>query len=311
MTFAHRRLAVLGLAPLLLLPSAFADDNPFADEVVSYVEGSNPVQGYTDPLTALGPPERFTGEGWDPMIVSAMNAPWRPDEIVSIGGGGHLTLKFDAPVTDDPLNPYGIDLLVFGNAFLADWEDGEFDHYCTNPAYLFAEGGVIEVSADGENWTLVPDVAADGLFPTEGYLDKTDPYDTIPGDIPSDFTKPVDPAIELSDFDGLHYTAVLELYRGSGGGAGIDIQAVGLSAISYIRISNPAGAFDTPEIDAVADVAPRRPGDATLDGIIDILDLLEVLAHWGPARPAGWDCDFNGDGKIDVLDLLSVLAHWD
>jgi len=299
------------IAATMSLASVHADDDPYADAVVSYAEGANPAPGYTDPFTAIGSAQRYTGEGWDPMIVSAMNPPWRPDEIVSIGAGGHLTLAFDTPVTDDPLNPYGIDLLVFSNAFLADWEDGELDHYCTNPAFVFAEGGLIEVSADGETWVAVTGVAADGLFPTEGYLDRTDPYDTLAGDIPSSFTKPVDPAVTLEDFDGLHYTAVLDLYRGSGGGAGIDLAPLGLTAISYVRISNPPDAFDTPEIDAVADVAPRRPGDATLDGAVDILDLLELLEHWGQARPAGWDCDFNGDGVIDVLDVLDVLAYWD
>ena len=299
----------LGLALLLALPAG-ADDDPFADEVVLYEEGDNPVEGYTNPLTALGSPERYTGEGWDPMIVSVMNPPWRPDEIVSIGAGGRLVLRFNTPVTDDPLNPYGIDLLVFGNALLVDLEGGELDHYCTDPAQLSGEGGLIEVSLDGQNWSLAPGVEADGLFPTEGYLDKTDPYDIEPGLIESCFTKPVDPAIQLSDFDGLHYEEVLELYRGSGGGAGIDIGALGLEAIRYVRITNPPGSFDTPEIDAVADVAPRRPGDVNQDGQVDVADLLALLSRWGPARPAGWDADFNGDGAVDTADLLTLLGNW-
>jgi hypothetical protein len=304
------RAAFVGAALLLVCPAP-GDDDPFADEVVLYEEGDNPVWGYTDPLTALGCPERYTGEGWDPMIVSVMNPPWRPNEVVSIGAGGRLVLRFDTPVTDDPFNPYGIDLLVFGNALLLDEEGGELDHYCTDPAQLFSEGGTIEVSPDGQNWYAVPDVEADGLFPTEGYLDKTDPYDTEPGLINACFTKPVDPSIQLSDFDGLHYEQVLELYRGSGGGAGVDIGPLGLPAISFLRISNPPGSFDTPEIDAVADVAPRRPGDVNQDGVVDTADLLALLSKWGPARPAGWDADFNGDGAVDTADLLTLLAHWD
>jgi len=55
-------------------------------------------------------------------------------------------------------------------------------------------------------------------------------------------------------------------------------------------------------------LAPKTcPGDVTLDGVVDVLDLLEVLAEWGQhAGPA----DLTGDGVVDVLDLLEVLAAW-
>ncbi len=296
---------------IAISPMVWAEDDPFADHVVSYNQGTNPVPGYTDPSTALGSPERFTGESWDPMVVSAMNAAWRPDEIVSIGAGGSLVLQFDTPVADDPLNPHGIDLLIFGNSFLQDSEDGQFDHYCSDPAYIFTEGGTIEVSTDGDNWIEASGIGADGLFPTEGYLDLADPYFPVPGAIESDFTKPVDPAITIDDFDGLHYEQILDLYRGSGGGAGVDIGSLGLNEISFVRISNPAGSSNTPEIDGMADVRPRRPGDTNFDGAVDIVDLLDLLGHWGAARPAGWDCDFNGDAQVDVIDLLTLLAEWD
>jgi len=48
------------------------------------------------------------------------------------------------------------------------------------------------------------------------------------------------------------------------------------------------------------------PADITGDGVVDVLDLLEVLAQWGTAGPA----DITGDGIVDVLDLLEVLAAW-
>ena len=54
-----------------------------------------------------------------------------------------------------------------------------------------------------------------------------------------------------------------------------------------------------------------RPGDATYDGVIDVLDLIAVLNRWGPCVvPDGCDADLNGDGTIDVLDLLQVLQYW-
>ena len=48
------------------------------------------------------------------------------------------------------------------------------------------------------------------------------------------------------------------------------------------------------------------PADVTGDGIIDVLDLLEVLGQWG----SGGSADITGDGVVDVLDLLEVLGAW-
>jgi len=48
------------------------------------------------------------------------------------------------------------------------------------------------------------------------------------------------------------------------------------------------------------------PADITGDGVVDVLDLLEVLAQWGGTGSA----DITGDGVVDVLDLLEVLAAW-
>ncbi len=50
------------------------------------------------------------------------------------------------------------------------------------------------------------------------------------------------------------------------------------------------------------------PADVTVDGVVDVLDLLAVLAAWGPC--AGCPGDITGDGTVDVLDLLEVLAAW-
>ncbi len=51
------------------------------------------------------------------------------------------------------------------------------------------------------------------------------------------------------------------------------------------------------------------PADVDGDGMVDVLDLLLVLAQWGPCPPI---CigDVNGDGLVDVLDLLDVLTAW-
>ena len=138
--------AIAAIAALFMSTSLTAGDDPFADEWVSYDQGANASAGYTDPATTLGSPERFTGEGVFPSVVSAFNPPFGTDELVSIGAGGHLVVRFDTPVTDDPANPFGIDLLIFGNAGFLDAGG------VAGPGLFGADGGLIEVSADGVVW---------------------------------------------------------------------------------------------------------------------------------------------------------------
>ncbi|MHC4949205.1 MAG: hypothetical protein ACYTG1_13270 [Planctomycetota bacterium] len=66
-------------------------------------------------------------------------------------------------------------------------------------------------------------------------------------------------------------------------------------------------------IDAI-EIVPAPDGDATLDGVVDVADILAVLADWGPCPPP---CpprcpgDVNLDCMVDVGDLLAVLGNWD
>jgi len=48
-------------------------------------------------------------------------------------------------------------------------------------------------------------------------------------------------------------------------------------------------------------------GDADEDGVVDVLDLLLVLRHWGPGESCA---DLNLDGIVDADDLSLVLDHW-
>ncbi len=303
-----RILAVGAITALFIARPLTAGDDPFADESISYDQGANPAGGYTDPTTSLGSPERFTGEGIFPGVVSVFSPAWGLDELVSIGAGGHLEVRFDTPVTDDPANPFGIDLLIFGNA-------GFIDAGGVAGAGLFgADGGLIEVSADGAQWFAIAGVQADGLFPTVGYLDAGQ-YDTEPGTVPSDFTLPVDPTLTTADFAGLDNAAILNLYAGSGGGAGVDIGSVGLSAVSYVRITNPGNPAETPgcEIDAFVDVAPVfAAADLDMDGMVGITDFLMLLAAWGPGpdRPLECPADLDGSGDVGIDDFLELLAAW-
>ncbi len=50
------------------------------------------------------------------------------------------------------------------------------------------------------------------------------------------------------------------------------------------------------------------PEDINGDGVVNISDLLAVLAAWGPCP--GCPEDITGDGVVNVTDLLAVLAAW-
>ena len=50
------------------------------------------------------------------------------------------------------------------------------------------------------------------------------------------------------------------------------------------------------------------PADINGDGNVNVTDLLELLAAWGP-NP-GHAADFNNDGFVNVTDLLELLAAW-
>ncbi len=54
--------------------------------------------------------------------------------------------------------------------------------------------------------------------------------------------------------------------------------------------------------------SPSLIGDVNGDGVVDVLDLIQLLGAWGACS----DCpeDLNDDGVVDVLDLLIVLGNW-
>ena len=245
----------------------------FATGVAGYDAGSAVGSGFNDPGTALGSPERFTGEGIFPQVVSPFNPVWRTNEFVQIGEGGFLTLEFDEPITNDD-HPFGVDFIVFGNGGFADRID-DIDGNTRDPAETFGlDDMLIEVSEDGTTFLPLENLSggeffSEGMYPAMGYVD-AGPYDATPGSIPTDFQQPLDPALTLADFDDMTYDQLLTLYDGSGGGTPVDIAASGLSEVSFVRFSVPEseGGFGTVEIDAVSRVPePTAMGFLLLGGL--------------------------------------------
>lgn len=316
------------------LTYVYQGTNPFAAQAVQYVQGGpvgfDSINGepFTDPYTALGRPTVDTTDitGGEGVPLVAVNAAFRAFEIVSIGIGGHLTLKFNHPVKDHPCNPYGVDFIVYGNAFQIGgpfWTNGDPTEAAVGST-TFAERGLVSVSQDGIEWFTFeggPEFGpfADDFAPTLGRVfDPVNP-DLSLGDWnewwgqPTDPTKPLDPMITAAVLSEGTVAEAASLYDGAAGGTGFDIGDLELDLdwIQYIRIEEFG--MGIPEIDAVADVAASSGAGALgadLDGngTVGVPDLILLLGSWGacPCCPA----DLDGDGKVRVPDLIILLGSW-
>ncbi|TWT45393.1 hypothetical protein RAS1_18160 [Phycisphaerae bacterium RAS1] len=236
-----------GVAALLSLPAAFAGAvDPWADGVVAFSPGADGNPAYPDPATAIGSPERFTGEGTDYFgVVSVFNPPFGGDEIVSLGAGGSLTVRFNEPITNDPAHAYGVDLIIFSNGFFIDeaWPAGVVGGRFTTGTMR------VRVSQNGVDFHDAG-VFDPSLYPTQGYRD-VGPYSATPGDDPTEFLRPLNPSLTFADYQGQSLGGVLSLYDGSGGGIPVDIAGAGLSSVNFVRVEAAGGVV---QVDAFATV---------------------------------------------------------
>ncbi|MFW5697573.1 MAG: PEP-CTERM sorting domain-containing protein [Fimbriimonadaceae bacterium] len=248
--------------------------SPFATEVVSST--GLPGDGlYNDPNSVLGKPTTLfnSGSASNPDIRRTKLAeglfntdPEGGKLITTIGEGQSVTVKFAQPVVDDPNNWYGLDFIVFGNAFFS--AEGVVDDDTNANTMKLGQSGAaftepvkVSVSQDNVNWYTFDDGPyADTLFPTNAYRWDRDAAAWTDQEL--DWTKPVDPSLTNADFGGITIADALDLYDGSAGGTGFDLAESGFASIQYIRVEGVSG-FAGGEIDAFADVAPV-PEPATL-----------------------------------------------
>lgn len=235
-----RSVALAAALPLATGLSVVRAQN--ASSIVQYQPGTGAAAGYDDPTAALGDPSRVTpGQFGGP--VDPFAPPYLGTQLVSIGAGGSLTVRFSDPVRNNPSNPFGLDFLVFGNSgfIVTNAFDENFNPVGTpaTDGSLFGSEGTarISVSADGVAYfTLSPELspALASLFPTDGS---------------GDFGKPVDPGLTSSDFAGLTLAGIRALYEGSAGGSGYDLDwardaagnPVALGEIQFVRVEVTGG----------------------------------------------------------------------
>lgn len=259
-----------------------------AAEVIAWEGPFGPVP-YDDPLAVLGPPST---EFLDPFRVGMVRRVSLVEPafhvgtdgagklLTSIEDGGSLVVRFERPVRDDPANAYGIDFLVFGNAFYgARGGVGEGANLAgvrlsgeaffeplqvsVSPGYL---GGPGEDPDDWMSWSWYrygDGPYGDTAFPTQAF--RWDREAVAWSETVMDFTKPVNPALAwlfLAGHETLPTVAdAIDLYDGSGGGTGFDLAESGFAEIRYVRIEALPG-HGGGEIDAFAAARPMVLGDS-------------------------------------------------
>jgi Big-like domain-containing protein/List-Bact-rpt repeat protein/putative pyrroloquinoline-quinone binding quinoprotein len=270
--FAHRTFFTIGTDGILY---AYSTSNDYANEVVEYNQGTGVGNDcitnapFNDKTSALNRPTiDTTGDNsaiplTEPVpLVNAYPA-FRSFELVTIGDGGSLILKFDHPIKNDPANCYGIDFIVFGNAYQTigggtSWKNKNPNNLTTGSS-ISNEPATISVSQDGTIWhEFTNGPFGDDFSPTWGRI-----YDDItphrPDNnwdwnnwwgIPTDATLPIYPAWTGATFNGKTVRQTSEMCGKSAGGTGFDISELGLDSIQYVKIIPNLG---KPEIDAVSD----------------------------------------------------------
>jgi hypothetical protein len=204
-------------------------------------------------------------------------------DIVALGDGGAITLTFAEPVGDGA----GFDFAIFENSF--------------NDTFL--ELAWVEVSPDGENFLRFNN---DSLTPS--------PVPFIGG------------SIDPTNIDGL-----AGKYR-QGYGTPFDLASVGLSVATHVRIVDIFGdgtARDSTN-DVIYDPTPtvgsggfdldavgvlhefnHLPGDADLDGDVDLADLGALAASYGQVQNVTWSKgNFDFDTDVDLADLGALAANY-
>jgi len=344
----------VGILLIFLISCGFAagyecDGDDFVQEVISYNAGLG--AGYFIlPASALGRPREDTNYLGALRPVVPVYPQWLPSDIVTIGVGGHLILKFNHKVADDENNPYGFDFIIFGNSMMAliggnNWEYSDPQAAILKTGQVNQEFGLVSVSQDGYVWfTFEQGPYADTFAPTLGRVyDPNDPNQSYPGwnnqwwaEL-TDPTLPLDPNVRGEDFAGKSLAQLSLSYGKSAGGTAFDLKSLSPDDyaaldtdpktqrkwIQYIMIecnSTDPFAGILPEIDAASDVSccgdykrPFSAGDLNKNCRVNPEDLMIMTIYWLCEVEQTQEADVADiyrDGFIDFLDFAVLADNW-
>jgi hypothetical protein len=250
-----------------------ANTNDFAVQVIS-TNSIDPTSPYNNPAAVLNRPTLNFVDSVDfyPDIVtdrvSVIDDPFNVtldgnDVITKIQTGGQITVKLGRKVYHDRNNPFGTDLIVYGNSFFTSISGAtELISDATDLSTVELTGSsvaghatIISVSEDDTNWYSYDTVSS--LFPDEAY--RWDDTNSSWTDEEMNPNKPVNPYIYTNNFAGETVAGALDQFVGAAGGTGYNLAASGLPWIRYVRITPGAGTYTV--IDAIAAVNPVSVGD--------------------------------------------------
>ena len=325
------RAVIIGGVCVLAAAGPSRASDPWADEVVDHTLDGSGL--YDDPESILGMPATtyYDRQAFAQFMVSLvapacyLDAPGGNELITSIPSDQFVKVKFDEPVEDHPRNPYGIDLLVFGNSMFrttGGWvtPDTDMETYLLGYGSVADEPVIVAVSTSGigtpqshrAEWYVYDEGPyGDSWYPTQAYEWDREAHDW--GD-PKDYTTPVDPTLGTADFASLSAADAIDLYEWSGGGAGIDLTESGFSSIQFVYLTSE-DPDETGEIDALSDVFPSL-GDFDRDGSLDLDDYHQFPSCLtGPGRgPRPRECfcaDFDGDEDVDLVDFAAFQSFFE
>lgn len=228
----------------------------YPSTVVEYQSGTGHTPGYTNASAAIGAPSRITpGDFGGP--VDPFAPPYTQGQLVSIGTGGSLTLRWNSPLKNAVGNPYGLDFTVFGstgflmtNDFDANWSP--IGTPATDGSLFNPNSGTqkISVSNDGKTWYVLDSSKSpkvDHYYPTDGS---------------GDFGIPMSASLKPIEFSGKTLEQIRALYSGSAGGTSFDLawaldangKPVNLTEASYLRIEVLSGKADIDGFSSVTTV---------------------------------------------------------
>ena len=293
-------LALLAL-PACLPFAARAQD--FASTVFSSSGlGSNAL--YNNPAAALGQPATLINSIFDSppqtyhasMVYPAYATdPAGNNLLVSLGATGSVTVKFDTPIVHSGQHWYGDDFIVYGNSFFGSNASvtpttDMSKVLIGSPSSIFQSGvPVVSVSPDGVHFTTL---TAPVWYPTNPYAWSGN-YAANPSGWDDshlqDFTKPINPFLTPSDFDGVSVaSAANALYAGSAGGAAFSLAGLTdtfgnpLTSIEYVRFTGGGDSNGSYNIDAVARVgfsAAPVPEAGTLVSLVIGFAVAGIVRH--------------------------------
>lgn len=118
---------------------------------------------FSTPANALGAPQ--AGEVYDPLNDYVTGRHVTLGDRDPVNNKGWLVVGFSTPIYNDPRNPYGLDFIVFSNAYFKT-AGSESTPLYADPTHRWQELAMVEISQDLETWYLIrPNILPSELIP--------------------------------------------------------------------------------------------------------------------------------------------------